>query len=267
MLNQYIWQTIQQEGKRIGIPVHKKRALIREYLQSKIIYYFYQKKSAHQLSFIGGTSLRMLRGLDRFSEDLDFDNLGLSFESIKKIFSQVEADLIKEGIKAKFSLKKTNNSGIGSFKFLDLLRELDISSHQDEKLEVKINYTSPKIKPAREVLTLSRFGLVCTVVTNTLDVLLAQKIKAIMQRKDLQPRDFYDVVWFSSQNIKPDPDILKDLNIKQEKIAEKIIDIFRNKVVPRLKDYKARLRPFLIDEKKISYLDIFDKIVESKLRK
>jgi len=266
MFNQYIWQTIQQEGKRINTPVHKKRALIREYLQSKIIYYLYQKKSVHKLSFIGGTSLRILRGLDRFSEDLDFDNLGLSFNAIKKMFSQIEADLIKEGIETKFSLKKTNNSGIGSFKFANLLIELGISSHRDEKLEVKINYTTPKIKPAIEVLILSRFGLVSAITTNIAEVLLAQKIKAIIQRKDIQPRDFYDVIWFLSQNIMPNLDILKELNTKQEKIAEEIIEIYRRKLLPQLKSYQARLRPFLVDEKKVSYLSMFDKIVENKLK-
>lgn len=265
MLNQYFWQTIQQEGERLGISLDKKRALIREYLQSKIIYYLYQKKDSHRLSFIGGTSLRMLRNLDRFSEDLDFDNLGLRFDEIKRMFEKVSADFKKEDIKTEFGLKKTNDSGIGAFKFPLLLFELGISSHRDEKLNIRINYTSPKTKPSVETLPLSRFGLVQAVVTNTPEVLLSQKLKAIIGRKDLQPRDFYDVVWFLSQNIEPDFIILKEVNIGQkEELAEKMIKVYQKNVVPRMKSFKARLRPFLIDEKRISYLDMFGKVVGNK---
>jgi predicted nucleotidyltransferase component of viral defense system len=87
MVTKFLLETLQKEGERLGIPADKKRALIREYLQSKILYCLYEQKEANRLSFIGGTSLRILRGLDRFSEDLDFDNLGLSFRQTKKCFS------------------------------------------------------------------------------------------------------------------------------------------------------------------------------------
>lgn len=268
MLSKYLWLNIQEEGKRLGVSFNKKRALIREYLQSKIIYYLYQKKDSHRLSFIGGTSLRMLRGLDRFSEDLDFDNLGLTFLQIKKLFKEIEKDLKKEGIETIFNLKKTNSSGIGDYKFPLLLFGLDISRHRDEKLQIKINYTTPKRKPATETVPLSRFGLVQLVVTNKLEVLLSQKFKAIIGRKDLQPRDFYDAVWLLSQNIRPDFSIFREFSIKKEKeLDRKILGIYQRRVVSHLKDFKNRLKPFLIDEIKVSYLDIFSKIVESKMKK
>ena len=41
--------------------------------------------------FVGGTSLRLLRNLNRFSEDLDFDNWGLSNKQI--------TDLVNEAVK------------------------------------------------------------------------------------------------------------------------------------------------------------------------
>lgn len=265
MLNQYSWQTIQQEGKRLNIPEHKQRALIREYLQSKIINSFYKQKKSQGLSFIGGTSLRILRGLDRFSEDLDFDNLNLTFSEIKEIFRKIEEELNKQGFKSVFNLKKTNHSGIGDFRFPNLLFELEISRHQGEKLKIKINYTTPEIKPVQETITLSRFGFTQIVITNTLPALLSQKIKAVLGRSEIQPRDFYDLVWFLSRNIEPDFEILKEKGLTQKKeTGKKLIQVYQKKVLPQLKKMKLRLRPFLINESKVSHLDIFEQIVKDK---
>lgn len=263
MLNEFFLKTMEEEGKRLGIPLDKKRALIREYLQSRIIADLYSKKESSQISFIGGTSLRLLRGLDRFSEDLDFDNLGLPFSRVKLMFGDISARLKREGFETIYKIKKTNGSGIGDIKFEKLLFQLKISAYRDEKLSVKINYTTPKNKPKTKVVALARFGFVQNVVTNTQEVLLAQKMRAIFQRKDLQPRDFYDVVWFLAQNIRPDAKILREYGLKSEEAAfRKLSEIFEKRVKPNLPRFRARLQPFLINEERVSYLDIFGNIVE-----
>ncbi|MBI3334984.1 MAG: nucleotidyl transferase AbiEii/AbiGii toxin family protein [Candidatus Portnoybacteria bacterium] len=189
MIHKYLFETIEEEGKRLGIPPDKKRALIREYLQSKMIFYLYEEGAAKNLSFIGGTSLRLLRDLDRFSEDLDFDNLNLSFTEVKKLFSHVKKKLEREGFSLEYKnltfgqnlpgfasrMKKTNDSAVGELKFKDLLFRLGISAHSQENLAIRINYTIPHIVPATESLVLVRFGMVQSVVTNTAEFLLSQK--------------------------------------------------------------------------------------------
>jgi len=69
MVNEYLLESLKEESKRLEIPLHKERALIREYLQSKIIYYLYEEKESKKLSFIGGTSLRILRNLDSVTSE------------------------------------------------------------------------------------------------------------------------------------------------------------------------------------------------------
>lgn len=264
MLNQYFLKTLQEEGKRLGIPSHKNRALVREYLQSKIIYYLYEETKSAYMSFIGGTSLRLLRNLDRFSEDLDFDNLGISFIEVKKLFNKIQKKLKKEGCETEFKIKKTNNSAIGEIKFLDLLFQLKISSHITEKLVIKINYTTPKIKPSVETAILNRFGLLQQVMTNTAEFLFSQKIRAIFTRGDLQPRDFYDAAWFLSHRIMPDKKLFPALKVKTEKdLFLQLHQIYLKKVKPSLAYFKKKLSPFLIDEKKVNYLDLFDQLVLS----
>lgn len=263
MANEFFLKTLEEEGERLGISPNKKRALIREYLQTKIITDLYDKEESRKLSFIGGTSLRLLRGLDRFSEDLDFDNLGLSFPQIKEVFGEIAADLGKSDFSATYIMKSTNGSGIGDLKFPDVLFQLKISAHRSEKLSVKINYMTPRIKPASEFVVLTRFGFVQNVLTNTRETLCAQKIRAIIQRKDPQPRDFYDVVWFLSQNIRPEEKILRSLGFKNAKEAfVRINEIFESNIKQNLPQFKRRLQPFLLDESHISYLDMFPDVIK-----
>jgi len=266
MVNKFLLETLKEEGKRLKIPCHKNRALIREYLQSKIIYYLYGMSEAKKLSFIGGTSLRLLRDLDRFSEDLNFDNLGLSFSQIKNLFLKIKNILEKEGFEIVYKIKKTDNSGIGDMKFRNLLINLGISPHKEESLAIKINYTVPKIKPRIEVLILNRFGLVQAVVSNTLEFLLSQKMRAILTRKDPQPRDFYDVVWFLSHRVQPSPKLFPEIGVKDKReLFLKLNRVYQKKIFPSINQFKKRLAPFLIDEKKVSYLDIFGDLIKTKI--
>ena len=263
MLNEFLLENLKEEGKRLGIPLGKERALIREYLQTRIIYLLYNKPLSKRFSFIGGTSLRILRNLDRFSEDLDFDNLGLKFLQIKNLFLEIKNELSREGFEIDYKMRKTNGSGIGELKFKNLLLQLKISPHKEEKLVIRINYTTPKIKPKTEVIILNRFGFVQGILTNTPEFLLSGKIRAILTRKDLQPRDLYDVVWFLSKNIHPDIVLFSGTKLKTEKdLFRKLQEVFEKKVRSSLPSLKNRLKPFLIQEKNIYYLDIFEDLMK-----
>jgi len=123
MLNEFFLKTLREEGKRLNIPANKNRALIREYLQTRIIFSLYGKDGSSKISFVGGTSLRLLRGLDRFSEDLDFDNLGLTAGQAQILFQDITTQLNREGFDAHCEIKNKNGSGIGEIKFKKLLFE------------------------------------------------------------------------------------------------------------------------------------------------
>ncbi|MDP2790426.1 MAG: nucleotidyl transferase AbiEii/AbiGii toxin family protein, partial [Rectinemataceae bacterium] len=46
--------------------------LLREYVQARILGSLHESRAFESLSFVGGTALRFLYALPRFSEDLDF---------------------------------------------------------------------------------------------------------------------------------------------------------------------------------------------------
>lgn len=60
---------------------HFAKHMLKEYVQLLVLDILSTSPSVRKLAFIGGTSLRLLKGIDRFSEDLDFDCKGLSNEA------------------------------------------------------------------------------------------------------------------------------------------------------------------------------------------
>lgn len=54
------------------------RFMLREYLQHKLLQLIYESQYADRFIFLGGTCLRIVYGNQRFSEDLDFVNTGIT---------------------------------------------------------------------------------------------------------------------------------------------------------------------------------------------
>ena len=71
--------SIEEIKKQYPSDIHKfERGLLREYLQFLILEIIFSSNISTKLSFLGGTCLRIVHGIKRFSEDLDFDNKELS---------------------------------------------------------------------------------------------------------------------------------------------------------------------------------------------
>ena len=69
-------------------PAHKKY-IVKEYIQLMILNYLSTSKFVKQIAFIGGTNLRLVKGIDRFSEDLDFDCKNFSAEDFAEMSQSV----------------------------------------------------------------------------------------------------------------------------------------------------------------------------------
>ena len=74
-----------------------KKNLLREYLQHKILEAIFSSAFGRKLAFMGGTALRIVFSNDRFSEDLDFDNRGLSENGFEKLTELVVTNLTRYG--------------------------------------------------------------------------------------------------------------------------------------------------------------------------
>lgn len=249
-----------RQAQDYNLPQEKKRAILREYLQTKILSLIYQEAISKNLFFVGGTALRILHGLDRFSEDLDFDSVGITPSQIQKLVKTVLHRLEQEDTLVEFYQNTTAKKCYYELRFPSLLGKLKLSSNAGEKLMIKLDIEGTWQGQKRETVFVNRYGFLATVVTKPLDQMLVEKLAAYLGRKETQARDLYDLVWLLSRGIKP------DLTFAQTNhLPPNLLQKARKKYIMEknsLSKYKIKLRPFLFDERKVYNLDFFEDLVK-----
>lgn len=241
-------------ARKEQVPVERKRAVIREYLQSKFIAHLYSQPKSNKLSFIGGTGLRLLRNLNRFSEDLDFDNLGLSDLEIKSLIDEVVRKFKAESIEVEMKSTIREFKNYYEFKFPNLLIDLGITTDPREKLMIKVDYSDTWKAQKPEIILLNKYGFTENIVTNPLNQVLVQKLSAYLNRKMTQPRDLYDIVWLYSKGARIDQDFAN---------ANGLNNLIENALAKCKKEgvsatFKNKLQPFLFNEEDVNRLNLFE---------
>lgn len=221
------------------------RFLLREYLQYKILEIIFESKYATHLCFLGGTCLRIVHGNNRFSEDLDFDNLDLNENDFQGIATEIEKQLVREGYEVEL---KTVMKGAWHchIKFPGLLFEEGLSGHKEEKILIQLD-TEPQYfeyEPKRHIL--NKFDVFTTILTTPLPLLMAQKIYAIINRKRNKGRDFFDLVYLMSRNVQPNYSYL------DAKLSISSADALKKEILDKcdqldMEEMANDVRPFLFD--------------------
>ena len=245
-------------AKTYGTP-DKPRAILREYLQAKALHYLYGQSGSEKLSFTGGTSLRLLRNLPRFSEDLDFDNLGLNDGEITSLVKNIVTKLNTENIKCELKTTTREYKHYYELKFTTLLQDLDISTNPREKLMIKVDYSRNWSGQTIEHLLLNRYGVLAQIPTNTIDQLLVQKMSAYVARSTPQPRDIYDIVWLFSQGARLDEKFMQHNQITD--LLTSANDRLKKEGITRT--MKAKLEPFVFGSDELGKIDLFDSVLSN----
>ena len=193
-------------SKETGLPPGRERQALAEYLQCVILQIIANSDLVDKLSFIGGTSLRFFYGLPRFSEDLDFDNFGLSQDDFTKLINTVSKKLTDQGFIVECSIK-IKGAYHCYVRFGNLLFQNKLSAHADEKILVKIDTVPQDFSVKKDLKFFNRYGIVEEMNINSLDILMAQKILAILGRKTSKGRDFFDFTFLDGLT-KPNIDYL-----------------------------------------------------------
>lgn len=177
---------------------HFKRNILREYLQYKILAVIFSGKYAGKLAFMGGTALHIVHGAGRFSEDLDFDNRGLTQDDFRALTMLVARQLSLEGFQVEtgISCKAAFSADI---KITGLLYETGLSGHKEEKVLIKIDTEPQDFEYVPRRVIINKFDVTVGVGVVPDDILLARKFYAILKRKRAMGRDFYDVMFLSGK--------------------------------------------------------------------
>ena len=174
-----------------------KRALLREYLQFKILEIIFASEYATKLSFLGGTALRILYNNSRFSEDLDFDNFDLKEGEFEALSEKVRIGLEAQGLKVEINLvgKDAYRCNV---RFPDILHANELSPREGEKVLIQIDSLAHGFKYQPDKKILNKFDVFSEIFVTPLDILLSQKIYAAVHRKRAKGRDFFDIVFLLS---------------------------------------------------------------------
>ncbi|MCM8780172.1 MAG: nucleotidyl transferase AbiEii/AbiGii toxin family protein [Candidatus Omnitrophica bacterium] len=133
-----------EEAKASGLPLLKRRAILREYLQVIILDSIYKHPLGKSMFFAGGTALRFFYNLPRFSEDLDFDARSLNLKEFKEILKVVAEGLRREGFSPQPSLEKRKNLFSAELNFAGLMKLYGITDTRGLDLMIKIEVYRPQ---------------------------------------------------------------------------------------------------------------------------
>lgn len=184
------------------------RNAAREYLQARILETLQEDGAFLHWAFLGGTALRFLYAIARFSEDLDFSLAApQDAEEFKRHLLRVKTAFAAEsyGVEVKLSRQKTIQSAW--VRFPGLLYELGLSPRPAEVISVKVELdTRP---PAGAVIETSLVRRHVTLNLSHYDKasLFSGKLHALLARPYLKGRDLYDLFWYLADRTWPEPNI------------------------------------------------------------
>ncbi len=198
---------------------------LKEIIQELALLALWRAKFFEHAAFYGGTALRILYGLDRFSEDIDFsllkpkkdftldsynDAIETELQSYGLIFSVENRNkAVDNDIRSAFIKAGTKQQLIN----IQVPSNITDSIHNQQMIKIKMEVdVDPPGKFQTETRTLLQ-PIPFSVNTYTLPNLFAGKIHALLCRKwdkRIKGRDWYDFVWYVGRKVPVNLEHLKE---------------------------------------------------------
>jgi predicted nucleotidyltransferase component of viral defense system len=175
---------------------NEKLNAMREYLQAYILSFMYEGGVFRHAAFVGGTALRFLHGLPRFSEELDFSQAGKDKVNFGALMNKITRELELAGYSAATSVKEDKTVNSAFIKLEALMYEAGISPLKSQKFSVKIEIdTNPPQGAVLEELLVNKYFPINFLAYDPAS-LFAGKVHAILIRKYTKGRDLFDLGWY-----------------------------------------------------------------------
>ena len=257
------------------------KSSLREIGQKIILSGLARGKMFDYVAFYGGTSLRLLHNLDRFSEDLDFtlikDNINFSLDSY--LLSAIR-ELESYGIKATYTIKdkSVNTSVITGFVKFNLLDTLNLiyldnkyAVNKNEMISIKVEVETKHYDGFNLEYKTVLYPAYFKVLTFDIETLFSCKILAVLNRKwktRVKGRDYFDFLFYITNQIKPNYSFLQNAlsipNLSNSYLKELLFNRFNevnfndalNDVLPFIKN-NSRFIPLF---KKEIFIDLLNEL-------
>lgn len=234
--------------------------VLREELQLLLLKIIYDLGYFGNLAFVGGTALRVLFGLRRFSEDLDFSLVSKKDYNFGRLVNRVSFQLKKYKLQTDLNVKEQKTVQNVMFRFKELLNIFGLSKLKGQKLSIKIEVDINPPKGGDLEISLVSKSQIFSVTHYDLPSLYATKLHACFFRKFVKGRDFYDLVWYLGRDITPNFKLLNNaiyqtehsrFNIKQDNFKN-----FLDKNLEKVDFSKIRadVEKFLEDRREVKLL-------------
>jgi len=173
--------------------------MLKEYLQLLILDYLTTTPYMRKIVFIGGTNLRLTKGIDRFSEDLDFDCKDMSQDKFMVMTDGIINYLLRNGyhVEPRDKINPNMKAFRRNIYFPELLFNLGLSGYRNERFLIKIESQDQQIEYPRKMANIKGCGFFFSFPVPTDQVMCAMKISALLSRQ--KGRDFYDTMFLMGQ--------------------------------------------------------------------
>ncbi|MDR1864824.1 MAG: nucleotidyl transferase AbiEii/AbiGii toxin family protein [Bacteroidales bacterium] len=225
--------------KEVSDQANNRKYMLKEYIQLMILGFLSTSQYVKKIALIGGTGLRLAKGIDRFSEDLDFDCKQFSQSEFEKMTEEVVTFLRRHGLRAE--ARDRENRRLKAFRrciyFPEFLFDMNLSGYKEERFMIKIESQDQGFDYLPTLVNIRHAGFFFPFPMPPDAVLCAMKISALLSRK--KGRDFYDTFFLLQQTV-PDYNYLSEKcgisNIDELKTA--VLQVFETTGVNRkLQDF------------------------------
>ena len=180
---------------------------LREYLQALVLRSLHESEAFRSLAFIGGTALRFLHSLPRYSGDLDFSLVDAGEYAGADWLAKVKRDLILAGFEAEVTWNDRKAMHAGWVRLAGLLHEAGLSGLTAQKLAIKVEIDTRPPAGARCERRIVTRHVTFLLQYYDLPSLLAGKLHAVLTRRYAKGRDWYDLLWYLSQQPPVEPNV------------------------------------------------------------
>lgn len=240
---------------------------LREIIQQAALFGLWRSKFFERAAFYGGTALRILYGLDRFSEDMDFSlktpdpsfRLEEYGDYLCRELSGLGFEIVMLSRKRKTDIESAFLKGntLSHLLLVGAPEGVTVDLHPERTFRIKLEVD---IDPPEGFTTESRYLLrpiPFSIISYQLPDMFAGKLHAVLCRKwknRVKGRDWYDMVWYLSnhpelhlshlaERMKQSGDIDKDVDLTPDLLMQYLSDAIASLSVEQAKN---DVRPFLL---------------------
>lgn len=206
-MKDYLLELLSKQGDH-----NFKLNIAREYLQAYALRALYDSGMFRTTAFLGGTALRFVYDLPRFSQNLDFSIIENRKYSFVDILKKIKSEFILAGYNVDVSYNEKKSVKYAFFKFQDLMYVAGISPHKNQVLSIKFEIDfNPPSGSGFETRIVNKYFPIAFLIYD-LSSLFAGKLHAILSRKYTKGRDYFDLAWYLSKwkNLSPNFTFLKN---------------------------------------------------------